>query len=52
MFELLLRIEAVAKRGLFGDLAAGMYLEELHHVQQVQLVSWCAGDQCVAYLMF
>lgn len=52
MFEFILGIEAVAKRGLFGDLVKGMYLEELHHVQQVQLVSWYAGDQCVTYLRF
>lgn len=26
-----------------------MYLEELYQVQQVQVVSWCAGDQHVIY---
>lgn len=29
----------------------GMYLEELYQVQQFQLVSCCAGDQSVIYLV-
>lgn len=46
-----LGIEAVVLGWLFGCLAMGMYLEELYQVQQFQLVSCCAGDQSVIYLV-